>query len=165
MSSTKWLHQRRCTASRRIYGQIHYKEEREAREGAIFCYGMGMCLGRPVWIARSESQDYDFIAAEITNDGRRFIAVQLKELSHLDPQSTFDEVIHKLARYTDSKDLTVAIRLNQAGHFDPHLIEIPSLPLAGVWVFGSIAQDQSEWAVWGDFLNPPTVGIRFPYPS
>jgi hypothetical protein len=58
----------------------------------------------------------------------------------------------------------VAIYLNRRTHFDPSTLVIPTLELAGLWVFGAISEDGTEWALWGDFLETP-VGTRFEYPT
>ena len=39
------------------------KEWREAREAALFCYGMAQRIGQPIYLCRGESQDYDFVAS------------------------------------------------------------------------------------------------------
>src|SRR5258706_16193827 len=63
------------------------KRWRETRDVALFCVGISARIGQTVYLARSESQDYDFIARWVTGDTRRFTPIQLKEVvpSDLNP--------------------------------------------------------------------------------
>src|SRR5687768_10028634 len=56
------------------------KPWRELREAALFCYGMGKRIGQPVYLAKGESQDYDFVASWVVADEQHFAPVQLKEV-------------------------------------------------------------------------------------
>ena len=142
------------------------KEWREAREAALFCYGMGQRIGQTVFLARGESQDYDFVASWVVDDTQHFAPVQLKEVvpTSVNPTASVEGTVNSLAKYVDSEDLTVAIHLNQHGHFDPKTVVIPPLHIAALWIFSAIAEDQSEWGLWGDFLEHPE-GTRFAYPA
>lgn len=142
------------------------KEWREAREAALFCYGMAQRIGQPIYLCRGESQDYDFVASWVTGSEQHFAPVQLKEVvpEPLNPNSSIEKVIQSLTKYVDSEDLTVAIHLNRQVHFDPKTLAIPQLRIAALWVFGSISPDQSEWGLWGNFLEQPE-GTRFAYPA
>ncbi|MDP3421691.1 MAG: hypothetical protein Q8S10_12305 [Thiobacillus sp.] len=138
---------------------------RETREAALFCYGMGQRIGQPVFLSRGESQDYDFIATWVVGETQHFAPVQLKEVvpTDLNATASIESVIRSLTKYVDSTDLTVAIHLNQQVRFDPRMLVVPTLPIAALWVFGSISPDQSEWGLWGNFLEEPE-GTRFAYP-
>lgn len=142
------------------------KEWRETRDAALFCYGMGQRIRQTVFCARGESQDYDFVASWLVGDVQHFAPVQLKEFvpSELNSTTSLKEIIDSLNKYVDSKDLTVAIRLNRRVFFDPQTVVVTQLHIAGLWVFGSISEDQSEWGLWGDFLEKQE-GSRFPYPD
>ncbi len=140
-------------------------EWRETREAALFCYGMGQRTDQPVFLSRVESQDYDFVATWSVDETQHFTPVQLKEVvpSELNPTASIESVVRSLAKYVDSQDLTVAIHLNQRVYFDPQTLIVPPLPITGLWIFGSISIDQSEWGLWRDFLGQPE-GSRFVYP-
>ena len=56
------------------------KEWRELREAALFCHGMGQRIRQTVYLARGESQDYDFVASWIIDKVRHLAPVQLKEV-------------------------------------------------------------------------------------
>ena len=146
------------------------KEWREAREAALFCVGFAQRIGQPVFMRREESQDYDFVATWVDGDEQHFAHVQLKEVvpESLNTNSSVEQIIQSLIKYVDSKDLMVAIHLNRKVHFDPKTLVVPPLRIAALWVFASVSPDQSEWGLWGNFLEQSEgsrEGSRFAYPS
>jgi hypothetical protein len=142
------------------------KEWRETREAALFCYGMGQRIGQTVYLARGESQDFDFIASWVVGDEQHLAPVQLKEVvpKGLNPNASLQQMINSLTKYADSSDLTVAIHLNRIGRFDLCSVNVPPLGIAALWIFASITPDGSEWGLWGNFLEEPE-GTRFVYPA
>jgi hypothetical protein len=142
------------------------KEWRELREAALFCYGMSQRIGQTVYVGRGESQDYDFVASWVANDEQHLAPVQLKEVVPigLNPKASLQATIDALTKYVDSEDLTVAIHLNQQTRFEPSELSIPPLRIAALWVFASIAPDQSLWGLWGNFLETPE-GSHYEYPA
>ncbi len=146
------------------------KSERELRDAALFCVGMSHVLGTDVWLAPVEAQDHDFVTSWRIGDVQHFCPVQLKEVvpQHLNPAASIAGVLEKLSRYPDSRDVSVAIKFNQCGRFDPACLRVPeNLAIGGLWVFGAIAEDQSMCGLWGDFLQTgnETIGISYSYPS
>jgi hypothetical protein len=134
------------------------KEWRQMREAAIFCVGMSARIGRTVYLAKSESHDYDFIASWVADNTQYLAPVQLKEVvpREVSASSSIQATIDSLPRkYVDSKDLTVAIYLNRVTRFEPTTIRIPAMNVAALWVFGAISPDKSQWGLWGDFLDKP----------
>ena len=142
------------------------KSWREMREAALFCYGMGQRIGQTVFLARSESQDYDFVASWVVDGVQHFAPVQLKEVvpTGLNPTASLQKTIATCSKYVDSKDLIVAIHLNQRCRFEPCNLLIPMLRIASLWIFGAISKDQSEWGLWGNFLEE-AEDTRFAYPT
>ena len=142
------------------------KWSRELREGALFCYGMSQRIGQTVFLSPSEAQDHDFVASWVVGDTQHLAPVQLKEVvpHDLNPSASVQTIVDALTKYTDSADLTVAIHLNQRAHFDPSKLVIPSLKIAALWLYGAISADQTQWGLWGNFLETP-VGTRFEYPT
>lgn len=143
------------------------KEHREAREAAIFCFGMSCRLGTKVRFALHEAQDFDFIARWKHDEYEHFTPVQLKELvpQELNANTSLTEIVEGLRkRYPTSPDLTVAIHLNRQITFDPDTLRDLNLKLGGLWIFGGISPDQRRWGLWGDFLSEPTV-TQFQYPE
>ena len=146
------------------------REWREAREAALFCFGLAQRIGHPIFLRRGESQDYDFVASWVDGDEQHFAPVQLKEVvpESLNPNSGVEQIIQSLIKYVDSEDLMVAIHLNRQVHFDPRTLVVPPLRIAALWVFASVSPDQSEWGLWGNFLEQSEgsrEGSRFTYPS
>ena len=124
-------------------------------------------MGHTVFLAKSESHDYDFVACWVRDDTRHFAPVQLKEVvpTELNSAASIQKIIEALPpKYVNSNDLTIAIHLNQELHFDPSQLRIPKMNLAALWIFGAVAPNDSEWALWGDFLAEPE-GTRFAYPA
>ncbi len=77
-------------------------------------------------------------------------------------------VLDVLSKYTDSADLTVVIKLNRPEKFDPSTLNLPTnLRIGGLWIFGSLSADQSEFGLWGDLLGKVDahLGTRFQCPS
>ena len=142
------------------------KEWRELRDAALFCYGMGQRIGQPIYFAKGESQDYDFVASWAVGREQHFAPVQLKEVvpPELNSTATLQKTVDALTRYVDSKELTVAIHLTQQTRFEPSKLSIPPLKIAALWVFGSISPDQSAWGLWGNFLEQPEYS-KFAYPA
>jgi len=142
------------------------KWSRELREAALFCYGMAQRIGRTVDLAPSEAQDYDFVARWIVDDTQHFATVQLKEVvpHALNPSASVQGTVNALSKYVDSKDLAVAIHLNQRGNFDLAKLVIPPLKIAELWIFRAISANQAQWGLWGNFLETPE-DTRFEYPT
>ena len=142
------------------------KEWREMREAALFCHFMSQRIGTTVYMAKGECQDYDFVAMWQNDEIRKYAPVQLKEVvpTHTNRNANIGDIIASLTKYVDSHNLIVAIHLNQRIHFEPKNLVVPDLKIGGLWVFGSISQGQSDWALWGDFLQSPT-GTRHEYPK
>lgn len=143
------------------------KPYRELREAALFCHGMSLRIGQPVYLAHDESQDYDFVASWIVGDTQHLAPVQLKEVvpADINPNCTLESVIDGLRKYVKSTNLTIAIHLNQSAPFDPKAVVIPELNVGSLWIFGSVSTDGSEWAIWGDFLSEGAHGTRYAYPA
>ena len=146
------------------------KLSREMRDAALFCQGMSERLGRKVLFAPTEREDYDFVAMWCAEDEQHILTVQLKELVPADcnPLGSLDSILSGLSRYADARSLTVAVRLNRTGRFDPATVKLPNgLHLGGLWMFGCVSEDQSKWAIWGDFASHSAepLGTEFEYPE
>jgi hypothetical protein len=145
------------------------KRERESLDAAIFCWGMSKHIGTAVHFSPVESQDFDFVTRWISDGIDHFAPVQLKELvsKERNVAANLSDLIASLSKYSAASELVVAIKLSREIRFDPSEWEPPDgLSFAGIWMFGLISLDGSEWALWGDFMKPPvTVGLRFSLPS
>ena len=143
------------------------KAKRERRDAAIFCLGMAQVLNTEVRFSPTEAQDYDFVATWELDDTRHYCPIQLKEFvsSELNPKATIQAVLNGLSKYADSDDVTFAIKIGRDFRFRPGDLQVPSeLSIAALWVYGAVAPDQSEWALWGDFTQGSIGGIKFDIP-
>lgn len=143
------------------------KEFREARLGALFCQGISERTGRKIFFSKAEFEDADFVATWVKGDTQVFAPVQIKELvpEQWNPNDTLEKLIRELSTYSGKKDLTVLIHLNRQTHFDPSSIVLPKqLPIAALWVLACLNPAQSEWGIWGDFLEQ-AEGTKFAYPG
>ena len=145
------------------------RELREARLAAIFAYALqGRVLGVPVSFAPYEDSDYDCVLSWRSETERLFSPVQLKELppDDINPKVSMEDIIGKLDKYPDSKDLTVAIHYNRQQRFEygPWL-RIKSAPVAQIWFFGGCSPDGNDWFLYGDLMKNPPLLYRFRYPG
>jgi len=142
------------------------KRDRELREACLFCFGMSQRIEQSVWVYPIEESDFDFVAGWEVDDEQHLAPTQLKEVvpKERNSNATLQGVIDGLVKYRTSEQLTVAIHLNQQVKFDPNQIILPSLNLAALWVFGSLARDQSQWFLYGNMLEEATY-TTFQYPA
>jgi hypothetical protein len=144
------------------------KTVRELRDAAIFCMGIAEVLHTSVRFSPVEKQDYDFVTTWQSKNMQHYCPVQLKELvpSELNPNQSINDVVNGLSKYTDSMNLTVAVKLNRIGKFEPSSLLMPkTIRIGGLWVFGAISEDQSDWGLWGDFAKGEVdQGICFQTP-
>jgi hypothetical protein len=141
------------------------KKVREYRQAALFCHGMASRIGQPVRFAPVESSDYDFIATWNSDNNQHFAPVQLKELvpESLNPAATVQNLVNKLSKYS-SETLTVAVFVNRNGRFSPRELQIPPLRIAALWFLFTVAPNQSEWRLLGNFMEEPDA-TNFSYPA
>jgi hypothetical protein len=135
------------------------KPLRERREAALCCHFMAERIGKEVLFAHAESQDHDIVARVEDYNGVCYILVQLKEVvpAHLNPHAAIEDVVAALARYQDSKDLTVAIHLNQGAQIDLSTLTLPALNIGALWVYYASSRDGGQWSLYGDVLRKPTL--------
>lgn len=141
------------------------REWRETRIAALFCHGMSERTGVKVLLSKGEFEDADFVATWTAEEIRHFALVQLKEVAPDERGGSVDDVLASLVKYSGGSDLTVLIHLNRETSFNPAKIIVPpNLRIAALWFLACSAPDQSEWTIWGNFLETPE-GTRFAYPA
>lgn len=141
------------------------KGEREARDAALFAYGLATAVGTKVYVSPGESVDADFITF-LVNDGTAvYTPVQLKELvpADLNPNADLRSLIEGLARRPPS-DTVLAIRLNRRERVTFPEVTKATVPFAEMWYFWSSTEDASRWALYGDVLTIPVL-YEFAYPT
>lgn len=141
------------------------KEFHELREAALFCHFVGQRIGTIVYLAKKESQDYDFVASWVNEGFRNYAPVQIKEVvpEITNKDADISTIIDKLNRYVDSKNLIVAVHLNRQCYFSLNELKIPELGIKQLWIFGAMSPDQNSWCLWGDFCDVP-IGTKHDYP-
>lgn len=143
------------------------KPLRELREAALFCYGWEQIDGQALGVAHIEAQDYDAVATWPSDAERYFAPIQIKEVvpEGLNPNITVQDVINDLQKYVNSDDLTVVIHLNRdLRGFAPLELMIPPLKIAALWILAARTPDQSQWMLWGNFMETIRWG-EFSYPE
>jgi hypothetical protein len=128
---------------------------RELRDACVFGYGWSQVDRRPLRVAHAEAQDYDAVVQWEDGDDISFAPLQIKEVvpEPLNPNASLQAIVDSLKKYTDSADLTVAIRLNRDIPFKPNDLVIPTLKIGALWVFGALDREQTRWAIWGNFFH------------
>lgn len=139
---------------------------KECRAAAIFCLGQSHRIGQAVSFVPIEDSDYDFLATWRGDDKQHFAPVQLKEVvpERKNRRASIQLVLDSLNKYVNSKNLTVAIHLNQTGRFEPKGLRLPNIELAAIWVFWASSADQSQWRLYGNLLETPEFTC-FAYPA
>jgi hypothetical protein len=142
------------------------KSEREARDAAIFAYGMGKSMNTKVLVARDESADHDFLTCWKSDDELHYCPVQLKELppEHRNRDITLRSLLAGLPKVPGPRTTVLAIKVNRRGRFDLPQLDPASTSFREVWFFGATSLDQSEWFLFGDVLGSPGM-CNFAYPA
>jgi hypothetical protein len=138
---------------------------RENLDAALFTHGMAQVLGKTVYVAYQEADDYDFVTAWLSADEVQLCPVQLKELvpTDLNPDARLDLLLDELTRIHPSEHTALAIRLNRTGHLDFNHLKIPPLNFRQLWFFGATRPGSNHWFLYGDFCSDPSL-VYFDYP-
>ena len=142
------------------------KSEREARDAAIFAYGMGQSMNTKVVMVRDESADHDFLTCWKGENELHYCPVQLKELppAHRNSDATLASLLEGLSRFTSSRTTVLAIKINRRLEFDPPTIDPSSVAFRELWFFGATSPDLNSWFLYGDALRSPNH-FNFKYPE
>lgn len=146
------------------------KEWREARDAALFSYGMANeVLKTPVLVAKSEKSDYDFIMKWIIEEKEFYCPVQLKELppDDINPNIQIENIFEKLKKYCGEHDLLVSIKINrEIKSFDLNSFKNKeNLKISELWYFGCLNPEQSKWFLYGSILESNPSQYDFAYPK
>ena len=145
------------------------KEWREAREAALFAFGISdQVLKRPVFVTKSQNRDFDFVVRWESDNTHHFFPAQLKELppDDINPRVALDDLFDKLAKYSGKTDLSVVISINRRSRFLFEPWTRPDKPrIKELWYMGCESPDQSRWFIFGSVLEQNARKYEFSYPE
>jgi hypothetical protein len=139
----------------------------ERKQAALFSFFISYSVLRaPILYAMSEDRDYDCVLRWTAEGQRRCVPVQLKEIVplHLNSTATIESELAKLEKYATSPSTIVAVHLNREGPMEYSAIKKPHTSVGEIWLYASIAADQSLWFLYGDLLGRPR-GYEIPWPT
>jgi hypothetical protein len=142
------------------------KSYREARDAALFTYGMSSLTGRTIYLAPVEKSDYDFVTLWQEEGTRYFQPVQLKELvpHDLNPSATLERLFMSIRRkYPKQSSTALVIKLGRAGQFPLQSMQLTGLPFMETWYLWAASPDQSRWEIYGLMDGAPVRHV-FEYP-
>lgn len=142
------------------------KRHREARQCALFCYGMSQLVGAEVRFAPAEESDVDFVAWFQKGEVSHFVPLQMKEVvpERVRANVSLQEELDKLSKYTDSEDLCVVFHVNRDIRVTPSELDLTRVKLRELWLVGCAGGDGQEWMICGDLLGGEAEELRFRYP-
>jgi hypothetical protein len=110
------------------------KDQREARNAAIFAHGLATVLCTKVLVSPTEDQDFDFVVTWTEGSEDRFSAIQLKELvpDDLNNDQRLDDLLAGLRKYAPT-DTILAILLNKS--LPVREIRLDAIPFRELWLF------------------------------
>lgn len=147
--------------------QRELKAYLERKQGALFAHFVSYAiLKAPIAYAIVEDEDYDCVLSWKLEGKSHYARLQLKEIvpPHINPNATIGSELAKLGKYPTSDQTIVAVHVNQEGPLVWSAIAKPSTSVAEIWLYASLAPDQSRWFLYGDLLNRPQ-GFEIPWPT
>jgi len=143
------------------------KQHLERKQGALFAHFVGQTfLKAPIAYAMVEDEDYDSVLWFTVNGQNRYSRVQLKEVvpPTINSNATIESELAKLSKYPTSGQTLVAVHVNREGWLDFSSIKKPETSVAEIWLYSTLAQDQSLWLLYGSLLDRPQ-GYEIPWPT
>ncbi len=139
----------------------------EDRRCAAFCYGFGAVTGKRVLFSDFESSDYDYVLSAEHEGHAHFIPLQMKQLvpEWRSATTSLQLEIDKLAKYRTSSDLVVAIHVNRRVNIQIEKLDLSSLNINELWLFGVLDQKYQEWLLLGDIKKPTYGAYRYKLPA
>jgi len=130
----------------------------EWRQAALFCYLVATASGIPsLAYTVHEDEDFDCLACWIDKDTKHYAPIQLKEVvpQTLNPRSTLEAELAKLAKYSTSDQTVVAIHVNRGGRLEFTSLVAPTVSCREIWLYGALSPDQQLWFLYGNLLKAP----------
>ena len=133
------------------------KTYREAREAALFTYGLTQGKGTPMFYSPFEHGDYDFVVTGVAEEAQHFCPVQLKELvpAHLNPLASLADLLARLPVNRPPSRTVLAVKWNRRETEDLRTLALPALPYQQVWFFWAASEVGEKWGLYGDALGDP----------
>ena len=145
------------------------KTIRETRQAALFALGLRRWAGNAsVEVAASEDSDYDAVFRRLDDDLMSYTPVQLKEVvpERWNKTASIDSILKKLVVLQSSRELVVGIQHTRAINDGKLEVSVPKdLNVAGLFVFGSVSNDRSEWMIAGDFTKDEVSIVHYTVPT
>lgn len=145
------------------------KTIRETRQAALFALGLRKWARNiSVEIAVIEDSDYDAVFRRRDDDRMSYTPVQLKEVvpDRWNKTASIDSILKKLVALQSSSDLVVGIHHTRATNDGKLEFSVPmGLNLAGLFVFGSVSNDRSEWMITGDLTKDAVSIVYYSVPT
>jgi hypothetical protein len=142
---------------------------RETRQAALFALGLRKWAGNAsLEIAVTEDSDYDAVFRRRDNDLMNYTPIQLKEVvpQRWNKNASIDSILQKLVALQSSRDLVVGIHHTRATNDRNLEFTVPKgLYLAGIFVFGSVSNDRSEWMIAGDLTKDAPSIVNYSVPT
>ncbi|WP_157499625.1 hypothetical protein [Lysobacter sp. Root983] len=141
---------------------------KELRDAALLCHGLAERRGEKIGVTHWENHDHDAVARIQKSGENQFFPLQLKQLppDDINAKVTLQKIIDLLpSKYPKSPLLTVGISLNRDTRISFDKLNIPSMNIGGLFFFGAVKPDQSEWLLWGDALSHGAHATIFKYPD
>ncbi|MGO9612617.1 MAG: hypothetical protein ACLPX5_06250, partial [Dissulfurispiraceae bacterium] len=82
---------------------------------------------------------------------------------HINVQLSGD-MVDKLAKYSTSRELTIALLINKNRELTLGELILPNLNIAALWLFWAALPDQSLWCLYGNMMDKPKL-THFEYPN
>jgi hypothetical protein len=142
------------------------KPMREKYHAGLFAWGIMALTGRAnMEFAMIEASDYDAVFRWLENGTMNYVPVQLKEVvpHRWNAGANLPDQIRALEKYTDSRDLVVAIYHSGAFHGEMQL-DLDGIELAGIYVYGAASEDQMNWMIAGNLMLPEFRQITYQHP-
>lgn len=142
------------------------REIAEDRRCAIFCHGASQVLGTKILFAPYESADYDYVGAYQHNGSVQMFPIQLKQVvpDRLNSSTCVQHEISKLKKYTDARDLVVAVHINRKVHIKPEDMDLSGLKIKELWLYGELQEDSSTWLLLGNLMAASRNAYTFQLP-
>ncbi len=145
------------------------KTIRETRQAALFALGLRKwARNTSVEIAVIEDSDYDAVFRRRDDDRMSYTPVQLKEVvpDRWNKTASIDSILNKLVALQSSRELVVGIHHTRATNDGKLEFLVPKgLNLAGLFVFGSVSNDRSEWMITGDLTQDAVSIVYYSLPT